>query len=252
MMKDGFYVVQIAALPFQGRTLFPNLRDMHGHELLETIKTLSAEGKSAAMLRHAARFPIEDPTEPTLAEITPEGAAAAGNFGRCIAGFECVRLFHSPVKRCRQTAECIARGAQKVGLTVEHLGPEAALGVDYILDLTEAGRLTALHGEHFVRLWHDGQIEPKVIRATKQIAETKLDYLARKLQEPCLAGRRLDLHVSHDWNILALRELLLGVSHEDAGWLNFLDGLTFSLRAGRLEARYRGHAQSQTLPWRFL
>jgi hypothetical protein len=58
--------------------------------------------------------------------------------------------------------------------------------------------------------------------------------------------------VSHDWNILVLRELLLGVLHEDAGWLNFLDGLAFSLCAGRLEARYRSHAQAQTLPWQFL
>lgn len=224
---------------------------MYGHELLKTIETLSVDGKSAAMLRHAARFPIVDPTEPTLAEITPEGAADAENFGQRVTGFECVRLFHSPVKRCRQTAECIARGAQKAGITVEHLGPEAALGVDYILDLTEAGRLTALHGEHFVRLWHDGQIEPNVIRATKQIAETKLVYLTRKIQEPCLAGRRLDLHVSHDWNILVLRELLLGVQHEEAGWLNFLDGLVFSLSADRLEACYRNHAQTQILPWRF-
>jgi broad specificity phosphatase PhoE len=244
--------VQTTGLPFQRRaSFFPHII-MYGHELLKTIETLHGEGKSAAMLRHAARFPIVDPTEPTLAEITPEGETAAEDFGRHIAGFECVRLFHSPVKRCRQTAECIARGAENAGLTVEHLGPETALGVDYILDLTEAGRLTALHGDHFVRLWHDGQIEPTVIHATKQIAETKLDYLARKLQEPCLAGRRLDLHVSHDWNILALRELLLGVSHEEAGWLNFLDGLAFSLCAGRLEARYRSYARAQTLPWRFL
>jgi hypothetical protein len=224
---------------------------MYGHELLETIKTLPPEGKSAVMLRHAARFPIVDPTQPTLAEITPEGAAAADDFGHRLTGFACVRLFHSPVKRCRQTAECIARGAQKAGITVEHLGPEAALGVDYILDLTEAGRLTALHGENFVRLWHEGLIASKVIRATKQIAEAKLSYLARKLQEPATAGRRLDLHVSHDWNILVLRELLLGVLHEEAGWLDFLDGVAFSLADVRLEARYRNRAQTQTLPWRF-
>jgi len=223
---------------------------MYGHELLETINTLSAGGKSAAIMRHAARFPIVDPTEPTLAEITPEGAVSAEDFGRRIVGFDCVRLFHSPVKRCRQTSECIARGAQEAGLTVEHLGAEAAVGVDYILDLTEAGRLTALHGEYFVRLWHEGRIEPRVIRATKQIAEAKMAYLTGKLQEPC-AGRRLDLHVSHDWNILVLRELLLGVVHEDAGWLDFLDGLAFSLTADRLEARYRKDAQAQAVPWRF-
>jgi hypothetical protein len=225
---------------------------MYGHELLETLKTLSAEAKSAAILRHAPRFPIVDPTEPTLAEITAEGAIAAENFGRSIAGFDSIRLFHSPVKRCRQTAECIAHGAQNAGLTIEHVGSEAALGVDYILDLSEAGRLTTLHGENFVRLWHDGQIAPKVIRATKQIAEAKLVYLTRKLQEAAPHGRRLDLHVSHDWNILVLRELMLGVLHEEAGWLDFLDGLSFSLCTDRLEARYRAHARTQTLPWRFV
>lgn len=224
---------------------------MYGHDLLKTIETLPADGKSAAILRHAARFPIVDPTAPTLAEITPEGAVAAEDFGWRIRGFDRVRLFHSPVQRCRQTAECIARGAEKSGLTIEHIGPEAALGVDYILDLDKAGRLTALHDEHFVRLWMAGQIAPEVIWPTTQIAAAKLGYLTRKLNEPSASGRRLDLHMSHDWNILALRELVLGVRHEEAGWLDFLDGLAFSLNADRLEAVYRTHKRVQSLPWRF-
>jgi len=224
---------------------------MYGQELLKTIGSLPLDGQSAALLRHAARFPIVDPAQPTLAEITPEGAADAENLGRSIAGFDRVRLFHSPVKRCRQTAECIARGAQAAGLTVEQVGPEAALGVDYILDLTEAGRLTSQHGEYFVRLWREGRIARNVIRATTQIAEAKLAYLTRKLQEPGKQGRRLDLHVSHDWNILVLRELMLGVRHEEAGWLDFLDGLAFSLGAAGLRVEYRDHQRTQALPWRF-
>jgi len=224
---------------------------MYGLELLETLGTLPADGRSAAILRHAARFPIIDRTVPTLAEITPEGAVDAENFGRLISGFDRVRLFHSPVKRCRQTAESIACGAQKAGLAVEHLGPEAALGVDYILDLAKAGRLTEQHDEHFVRLWMAGQVAPEVIQSTTQIAEAKLGYLTRKLRAPVIAGRRLDLHVSHDWNILTLRELMLGIRHEEAGWLDYLDGVAFSLNGDRLEAVYRGHRRDQTLPWSF-
>ena len=224
---------------------------MHGNELLETIGSLASDGASAAILRHAARFPIVDPANPTLAEITPEGAAAAEAMGRRITGFDCLRLFHSPVKRCKQTAECVARGAQAAGLTIEYVGPEAALGVDYILDLAEAGRLSELHGEHFVRLWMEGQIAQNVIHATQLIAETKLTYLAGKLLEPSNGGRRLDLHVSHDWNVLVLRELMLGVRHEEAGWLTFLDGIGFSIREDRLDAVYRDHRRNQAMPWRF-
>lgn len=224
---------------------------MHGIELLNTIRSLPAGAPAAVFLRHAERHPIVDPAEPTAAEITTEGAAAAEAFGAQLEGFACVRIFHSPVKRCRQTAECIARGATKAGHAVEIAGPEDALGVDYILDLKEAGRLTVLHGEHFVRLWFSGQVAGTVIREATQIAARKLAFLTRRLQEPCSGGRRLDLHVSHDWNIIVLRELMLDVRHEDVGWLNFLDGVAFAFVEQKLHAVYRSQAISRALPWSF-
>jgi len=224
---------------------------MYGHELLTAIASLSADTPAAVIMRHAARYQIANSAQPTLAEITPEGAAAAEEMGRRLSGFERVRLFHSPVKRCQQTADCLARGIQEVGIMVDHVGPEIALGVDYILDLTEAGRLSDLHGEHFVRLWMKKQISEAVVRAAKPIVEEKLAYLTTKLAEPSSGGRRLDLHVTHDWNILILRELLLNLRHEEMGWLAFLDGLAFARHADQLEVVYRDHRRRQPLPWRY-
>lgn len=223
---------------------------MHGLQLLDTIHSLPNDS-AAAILRHAERFPILDSADPTLAEITPDGAVAAEAFGTRLRGFDCVRIFHSPVKRCRQTAECIARGVSSTGCPVEIAGPDDALGVDYIMDLTEAGRLTVQHGNHFVRLWFSGQVAPTVIRAPEQIAARKLAFLTQRLQEQSPRGRRLDLHVSHDWNIIVLRELVCGVPHEEAGWLNFLDGVAFSPTAGGLSAVYREHRVTKPLPWSF-
>jgi hypothetical protein len=225
---------------------------MYGHELLTAIASLSADAPAAAIMRHAARYEIADSAHPTLAEITPEGAAAAEEMGRRLSGFERVRLFHSPVKRCRQTADCLARGIRDVGImVVDHVGSEKTLGVDYILDLREAGRLSDLLGEHFVRLWMKKQISEAVVRAAKPIVEEKLAYLTSKLAEPSLNGRRLDLHVTHDWNILILRELLLDLRHEEMGWLAFLDGLAFAMHAGQLEVVYLDHRRRQPLPWRY-
>lgn len=217
---------------------------MLGHELLDTLHALTPHRTVAAVMRHAARHPIANPAEPTLAEITEEGAKAAEAFGAQIAGFDHVRLFHSPVKRCGQTAECIARGAAGAGLTAEVIGPREELGVDYILDLNEAGRLTVKHSDYFVRLWFTGQVPATVIRPAPGLAERKVNYVAARLREPSPRGRRLDLHVSHDWNIIILRELLLGVRHEDAGWLTFLDGVAFAPEAERLRAFYRGRNAS--------
>lgn len=222
---------------------------MHGLQLLETIRSLPTDASAAVILRHAERFPILDSADPTLAELTPDGVAAAEAFGARVHGFDCVRIFHSPIKRCQQTAEWIARGVSSTGCPVGIAGPEDALGVDYIIDLKEAGRLTVQHGNHFVRLWLSGQVAPTVMRAAEQVAARKLAFLTRRLQEPCPHGRRLDVHVSHDWNIIVLRELVCGVRHEEAGWLNFLDGVAFSSVAAGLYAVYREHAVARPLPW---
>lgn len=224
---------------------------MLGHTLLETIHSLPTPTHAAAFLRHAERFPILVASDHTLAELTPDGHAAAEAFGTKIAGFDRVRIFHSPVKRCRQTAEGIARGLSTTGRVVEIVGAADALGVDYIVDPTETARLATQHGEHFIRLWFSGVVGPAVIRAAEQIAARKVAYMIERLHEPCAHGRRLDLHVSHDWNILTLRELLCGVRHEEAGWLNFLDGVAFAAEVGGLRAVYRECVVTRPLPWSF-
>lgn len=212
---------------------------MQGQALLDTIHSLTAHQTVAAVLRHAARHPIVDPREPLAAELTPAGRQDAEAFGTKITGFDRLRLFHSPVKRCQQTAECLAEGANRAGLAVEMVGAQPELGVAYILNQIETGRLSGVHGEHFVRLWFTDQVSTELIERAPDIVRRKVDYVATRLREPAAAGRRLDLHISHDWNVIILRELLLGVRHEDAGWAPFLDGVTFTPDAERLRAFYR-------------
>lgn len=222
---------------------------MLGHELLETFAGLTAAPAVAAVMRHTARHPIANPETPTLAEITPEGAEAAEEFGACLTGFDRLRLFHSPVKRCGQTAACIAEGATGAGLKVELVGPREEIGVDFIVDQPEAGRLTLLHGDHFVRLWMEGKIPTKVVRPAREVALRHAAFAATRLRDPLSDdGRRLDLHISHDWNIIVLREILLGVRHEDTGWLTFLDGVTFTAGNDGIRALYREHVSK---PLRF-
>jgi hypothetical protein len=211
---------------------------MQGDELLGTLHTLRAE-HTAVVLRHAARHPIADPREPLAAELTSAGRQDAEAFGSRLRGFAHVRLFHSPVKRCQQTAECVAAGAARAGLAVELVGAQPELGVAYILDQIETGRMSGVHGEHFVRLWFTNQVSERLILRAPDIARRKLTYLRARLAEPADGGRRIDLHISHDWNVLILRELLLGVRHEDAGWAPFLDGVVFTAEAEVLRAFYR-------------
>lgn len=150
--------------------------------MLGTIAGLTATSTVAAVMRHAARHPIANPAEPTLAEITADGAKAATGLGARLTGFDRLRLFHSPVKRCGQTAECIAQGAAQAGLAVELAGAREEIGIDYILDQTEAGRLTVLHGDHFVRLWVVRQIPAPVVRPPRTVATRQTDFVAARLR----------------------------------------------------------------------
>lgn len=223
---------------------------MLGHELLNSIHSCKGPGNVAAMLRHAERFPILDPNDPTLAELTPDGMEAASLMGTRIEGFQELRLFHSPVKRCRQTAEFLAQGAKSRGIKVELCGESLDLGVFYILDLIETGKMHVKHGDDFIRLWFSGLVREGIVQEPELIAQRKVAHIAKHLAETTTAGRRLDLHISHDWNIIILREMLLGITHEQSGWLNFLDGITFvPFEDKGLTASYRAKSVSSMLPW---
>jgi broad specificity phosphatase PhoE len=223
---------------------------MLGQELLQSLQSVPAAQNAAAMLRHSERHPITDSAKPMNAELTENGIVEARAMGGRITGFAHLRLYHSPVKRCQQTAECVAEGASKAGLHVEFVGPSEDLGVYYIRDLAEAGRMHLGHGDDFIRLWFSGQVPESVVLEPAGIARRKLAHVSACLAEPAPRGRRLDLHFSHDWNIIVLRELLLGVRHEEAGWLNFLDGVAFSMPApDTLTALWRETSRSRSLPW---
>lgn len=196
---------------------------------MATLRREARHGKPlAATLRHAERHPITDPAWPDLPELTATGRADAEAFGAALAGFELVRLFHSPVLRCRQTAEGIAAGVQRIGGRVELLGAHEPLGISYTHDRVEFGRLFEIHGDNrFMRLWCDGALPRTALDPAAECSEQIVAFIRGRLAEHAADARSLDLHVSHDINIMAVREACLGLRHEDAGWLEFLDGVVF-------------------------
>lgn len=213
---------------------------MRGEALLATLRNEAGSGHPvAAVLRHAARHAITDAAHPERAVLTDEGHAAAEAFGVALGDFARVRLFFSPVLRCQQTAEGIARGARQAGAAVEIHGPHESLGIGYTRDRDEFGRLFELHGEHFVRLWCGGELPAHVIDPSDRCAGEILAHIRQRLAEVAATPRALDLHVSHDINIMAVREHVIGLRHEDVGWLNFLDGVAFRWCDDGLRAVYR-------------
>jgi broad specificity phosphatase PhoE len=195
---------------------------------------LPADRPVAVLLRHAERAAIETIEDSYQAPLTPAGMAAARLLGGRLAHLRPVALVHSPVGRCRQTAACLAEGIQAAGGEAALLGERTELGGPYMLDFRAAmAAVLDVGPRRFVRGWFDGRpMAEGLVRPFREAARQQLDTLLAVLRAP--GARGLWLGVSHDWNLLLLREGYLGLRHEAAGWPDYLEGLAAWLDDGRL------------------
>ena len=185
----------------------------------------SGNGPCAIILRHAERHHVPSIAESLAVGITEKGRKDAFEAGRSIQGAGTIRLFHSPAVRCRETAEAIAEGFLSAGGMVESTKETWDLCAPYLLDtiiLKEADR----QGHAFMRSWFDGKFDPEWILPTSESADMVLAPIIAGLQEDGWA-ERMDIHVSHDWEIVLLRDELFGTRYEEEGWIEYLDGIKF-------------------------
>jgi broad specificity phosphatase PhoE len=214
----------------------------HGAALLDTLARLPPGAPALAVMRHSVRGPVDDLRTAPDVLLTPEGEAAARQWGESLPKRTVVRLGHSPIRRCGQTAEGIAAGAQRRGGRVELEGPDPALGAPYLQDLErliEAAR--RYDPPAFVRAWFDEQLPAGIVQGADRAALELASVARARLAATPEGG--LTLLVSHDWNVMLLRERLLGVRHDEAGWLDYLDGVVLVAEAGRVVLRWREHAR---------
>jgi hypothetical protein len=172
--------------------------------------------------------------------LTRSGIVASEEMGRQLARYAKLRVWHGPARRCQQTGLALASGARTAGSTVLEVRSEGTLGGSYFIDSDRALGMSNKLGTSFLREWFSGRLEPGLMHPLPESTGVHLDLVRLSLNEHAL-GPRLEVLVTHDWNISVLREGLLGVRDEDAGRPEFLDGVSFLLGPTGLEARFRDH-----------
>lgn len=183
-------------------------------------------------MRHAEREPVHDLRRHELALLTPRGHEQAREAGALLAAAApYVRVHHSPVERCGETARGLVEGIKKAGSRAELVCEVPALASPFVLDRSRVDELfiqqTSFHG--FLRDWFDGKFPSDVLMprgpaALSQVAAV-LEHLTHK--------DALHVFVSHDWNILLVREELVGHRIED-GWPQYLDGFALAIEGDEL------------------
>jgi len=213
---------------------------MLGYDIARDLSACSCRPQTAAIIRHAQRHPLGSTTDAKTALLTDAGKAEAVALGSRIKGFAHLRLYHSPVRRCQQTAECIAEGAAASGMRIELCGARERLGFVCTKDEPAAISLYTEIGDAFITRWLTGALPEGMMEDPEETVTHIVANIRTPLEENTAHGPRLDLHISHDWNIMVMRDLLLGIRHETAGWLGYLDGLIFGKNeAGTITASYR-------------
>jgi broad specificity phosphatase PhoE len=192
------------------------------------------------LFRHAEREEIIQFHKSTEALLTARGKADARRLGGELAGrFDKKTIFHSPVRRCAQTAAELARGladkndpavagGELSWLAGDFIGAQADFVNDYM----------NVHGwQAFLRTWFDGVFPAERIQPLTVAAPTELTYLKKQLA----AHAGLVIDVSHDWNMMILLEHYFALRFESAGVPGFLEYIAVSAApSGRLRLAYRG------------
>jgi broad specificity phosphatase PhoE len=195
---------------------------------------LCGKGRAALMIRHAERYPIRSVLDSLGVGLTEKGKADATEIGTLLPHYPYYRLFHSPALRCRETAEGISAGIRSNRGRVTLIEEDDTLCSPYVKDercLIDADRL----GDDFLRSWLDGRIDPDWIHCPEPSMVMVLGPVLKRMLE---GEGHLDIHVSHDWDIMLIRETLMGIRHEDEGWLRCLNGMVFVPNGHGYEALY--------------
>jgi hypothetical protein len=193
-----------------------------------SIAALAPFDRALFLLRHAERGPVTDIGTHASVLLTERGLLDARLLGGLIGRrFGPAAVWHSPVPRCRQTAEALAEGA---GAAVA--GPLAWLGGDFIGGEPAwiNAQFAASGHDGFLRLWFDGAYPPARIAPLSEAAGYEMRQAIGHLDASTVP---LSIGVTHDWNLLLLRERYLGLRHEEVGLPSYLDSVAV-LRRGAL------------------
>ncbi|MFX0133890.1 MAG: histidine phosphatase family protein [Candidatus Hodarchaeota archaeon] len=195
------------------------------NDFAERIYKYSRNNIISVLLRHSIREEIIDRDSLRNAQLTNEGEKLAYEFGKLLPKDRLIRIFHSPISRCKDTAELICQGIRDNHGSALMIGERDFLGGTYILK----GHLifdlfTDLGVSGFVEKWFRGGFDKTILHPPKRARNDMINSLIQCNQNN---SKEIDLHVSHDLNIILFKAVLFNVLSEDFKWPEFMEGIIF-------------------------
>ncbi|MBN1801414.1 MAG: histidine phosphatase family protein [Candidatus Lokiarchaeota archaeon] len=195
-------------------------------ELIEGLRMTPQNAKIVLFLRHSHRKETNDAKELRTLRLTEMGREIAKIFGSLLPKEKRIRTYHSPSPRCVETAELINEGFREIG------GKSAVIGTYSPLnEVLLAGNLIASEaikhpGFEFIKRWRDGCYSSEEIVSLADYSRKVYDKTIETLNN----GEKgtINIHVSHDIFVIALREGFFDFRSEGK-WCSFLGGFAICL-----------------------
>jgi broad specificity phosphatase PhoE len=210
--------------------------EVKSDQTLTVIKQLLNQGitKIAAIIRHSERlYSTQARMEPFM-NLTPEGLQYAVEMGQNLPAGPLPRMYSSYIGRCIETAYLIDKGfSRQHGIQLPHNQPKEQLAPFYIKDNQKALALLKEQGTYtYIRNWFDSRLDDTVMENPATTAAALIRFMTEQVNG--LADKEIAICVSHDWNIFPLKEFALGLPHEEAGDIGYLDGVVFFENKNRM------------------
>ena len=197
--------------------------------ITHAIQKFPKDSKIILILRHSHRNEPNGSEKLYKLRLTPLGHEIAKKFGEELPLNRPIRVFHSIVWRCQETAEDILEGFQNKSGTGEI---EGSLKVLYDIGASPNFFDSLFKEEEpfdptrFLHLWAVGYFSPDEITPFQEYIKNTAKVLWNKLGNA--PKDAIDIHISHDLFIIALRYGWFGLP-PPTEWVPFLGGFAFTI-----------------------
>jgi len=176
-------------------------------------------------LRHSHRDSIQNVQEMANLGLTNQGKEIAQIFGKNLPFNKSIRIFHSAIKRCKETAECILEGFLNIGGKGKIIGPFKPLfqvdgDREYIVD-----QIFNNPDKQLINRWGAAHFPPEKIEPLHIFSKNTAEQIFKMAKED--PTNHIDIYVTHDLQIMAFRYSWFGLDPCDY-WVSFIGGFIIS------------------------
>ncbi|MFX1468649.1 MAG: histidine phosphatase family protein [Promethearchaeota archaeon] len=198
---------------------------VQARQIIEGLKNFPEEANIILILRHSQRNESEELDGLIKLRLTPEGHMIAKKFGEELPKNRSIRLFHSVVWRCQETAEDILSGFENINGKGEIKG---AFGPLFNLETARdffPNQMKRYSGTQFFFRWVAGLYPPNEITPLQEYCQKAAELFWKKFNNA--PDKNIDIHITHDFFVMALRFGWFGIP-PSKNWVSYLGGFAIS------------------------